>query len=156
MSDRPEEGDRAPDFSMPTDTDGTVTLKSLKGKAVVLYFYPKDDTPGCTTEAIDFSGLKADFERLGATIIGVSPDPVAKHGKFRAKHDLSVLLAADEDHAVAERYGVWVEKNMYGRKYMGIERSTFLIDAGGKLARVWRKVRVKGHAQAVLEALGEL
>ena len=156
MSERPQDGDPAPDFSMPTDPDGTVTLTSLKGNPVVLYFYPKDDTPGCTTEAIDFTGLKAAFDALGATIVGVSPDPVAKHAKFRAKHDLAVILASDEDHAVAERYGVWVEKNMYGRKFMGIERSTFLIDAEGRLARVWRKVRVKGHADAVLDALKAL
>jgi len=148
-----ERGHPAPDFDMETDGGGRVRLSDLRGKTVVLYFYPKDDTPGCTKEAIAFTGLKDAFEAEGAVIVGVSPDPVAKHDKFKAKHDLSVMLAADTDNAVAEAYGVWVEKNMYGKKYMGVERATFLIDAQGNLAEAWRKVKVPGHAEAVLEAV---
>ena len=152
----PQPGDKAPNFKMPTDGDGEVSLRNLKGKPFVLYFYPKDDTSGCTKEAIAFTeNLKA-FQKAGAEVIGVSRDTVAKHAKFREKHDLKVTLAADEDGAVTEAYGVWVEKSMYGRKYMGIERATFLIDAKGKVAQVWRKVKVPGHAEAVLEALKAL
>lgn len=151
-----ETGKVAPDFTAPTDGDGKLNLKSLRGKAVVLYFYPKDDTPGCTKESIAFSEQIKDFEKAGATIIGVSKDTVAKHDKFKDKHDLKVTLVSDEDGKICEKYGVWVEKNMYGRKYMGIERATFLIDAKGKVRNIWRKVKVKGHSDSVLEALKEL
>ena len=149
-------GDRAPAFTMMMDDETKLALKDLAGKKVVLYFYPKDDTPGCTKEAIAFSGDLAKFKRAGAVVIGVSRDTVAKHQKFRAKHDLKVLLGSDEDGKVTEKYGVWVEKNMYGRKYMGIERATFLIDEKGKIREIWRKVKVAGHAEAVLEAVKEL
>jgi thioredoxin-dependent peroxiredoxin len=147
-----KEGDKAPDFSLPTDTGATLKLSKLKGKTVVVYFYPKDDTPGCTTEAKDFSCMINDFKSAGAEIIGVSPDAVASKAKFRKKHDLSVQLAADEERKVVEAYGVWVEKSMYGKKYMGVERSTFLIDKSGKLVRIWTKVKVPGHAAEVLAA----
>ena len=145
-------GTMAPDFSLPRNGGGTVSLSDYAGKPVVLYFYPKDDTSGCTTEAIDFSGLTAEFAKLGATVIGVSPDSVKSHDKFAAKHSLSVVLAADEEHKALEAYGVWKEKSMYGKTYMGVERSTFLIDKSGKVAEVWRKVKVPGHAEAVLKA----
>lgn len=145
-------GEKAPDFSLPRNGGGTVSLSDFAGKPVVLYFYPKDDTSGCTTEAIDFSGLSAEFEKLGATVIGVSPDSVKSHDKFAAKHSLSVVLAADEEHTALEAYGVWKEKSMYGKTYMGVERSTFLIDGSGKVAEVWHKVKVPGHAEAVLKA----
>ncbi len=144
-------GKKAPDFKMPTDT-GSVCLKDLKGKKVVLYFYPKDDTSGCTREAIEFSALKKDFDKAGTVVIGVSKDSAASHGKFRTKHKLAVELGADETGTVCEAYGVWVEKSMYGRKYMGIERSTFLIAADGKLTHIWRKVKVPDHANEVLAA----
>jgi peroxiredoxin Q/BCP len=147
------EGDKAPDFSMPTDGGGSVSLKDLKGRWVVLYFYPRDDTPGCTKEACGFRDSIADFEKVDATVIGVSRDSVAKHDKFKAKYDLPFPLASDEDGAVCQAYGVWVEKNMYGKKSMGIERSTFLIDPEGKIAKVWRKVKVPGHVEAVQDAL---
>jgi len=150
------EGTAAPDFSLPADNGGTVTLSELKGKIVVLYFYPKDGTSGCTTEAIDFTRLLPEFEALGATVIGMSPDSAKKHDKFKAKHDLAVTLVADEEMKALEAYGVWVEKSMYGRKYMGVERSTFLIDKTGSVARIWRKVKVKGHADEVLEAARSL
>jgi peroxiredoxin Q/BCP len=146
------EGTAAPDFTLPADGGGTVTLSQLKGKIVVLYFYPKDDTSGCTTEAIDFTRLLPEFEALGAVVIGISPDSANKHDKFKAKHDLAITLVADEERKAIEAYGVWVEKSMYGRKYMGVERSTFLIDRTGKVARQWRKVKVKGHAEEVLES----
>lgn len=145
-------GEKAPDFSLPRNGGGTVSLSDFAGKPVVLYFYPKDDTSGCTTEAVDFSGLTEDFAKLGATVIGVSPDSVKSHDKFAAKHNLSVVLAADEEHKALEAYGVWKEKSMYGKTYMGVERSTFLIDKSGKVAEVWRKVKVPGHAEAVLKA----
>jgi peroxiredoxin Q/BCP len=145
------EGDKAPDFDLPTDT-GRVSLAALAGKAVVLFFYPKDDTPGCTTESVGFSHAKADFEAAGAVVVGVSKDTAAKHGKFRAKHGLTVELGSDADSDVIERYGAWVEKKLYGREYMGIDRSTFLIDGEGVIRRVWRKVKVPGHVQQVLEA----
>ncbi|SIQ94699.1 peroxiredoxin Q/BCP [Rhizobium sp. RU33A] len=145
-------GDMAPDFSLPRNGGGTVSLSEFAGKAVILYFYPKDDTSGCTTEAVDFSGLTDEFAKLGATVIGVSPDSVKSHDKFAAKHNLSVVLAADEEHKALEAYGVWKEKSMYGKTYMGVERSTFLIDKSGKIAEVWRKVKVPGHAEAVLKA----
>lgn len=149
-------GTAAPGFELATDGNGSVSLAGLKGRKVVLYFYPKDDTSGCTKEAIAFSALRAEFEAAGATIIGVSPDTAQKHDKFKAKHELSVTLAADTEKTVAEAYGVWVEKSMYGRKYMGIERSTFLIDGEGRIAKVWSKVKVPGHAEAVLEAVKAL
>ena len=148
---RPQVGDLAPDFTLPSDSN-TITLSSLKGKPVVLYFYPKDDTSGCTKEAIAFSQLKPEFDKIGARVIGLSPDSAEKHAKFRKKHELTVDLAADEDRTALEAYGVWVEKSMYGRKYMGVERATFLIDAEGRIAHVWEKVKEAGHAEAVLEA----
>lgn len=146
------EGDHAPDFNLPTDSSGTVSLSSFAGKPVVLYFYPKDDTPGCTKEAVTFSGLMPRFAERGIEIIGVSPDSVASHMKFRNKHDLGVTLGSDEDKSVCQSYGVWVEKSMYGKTYMGVERATFLIAPDGTIARIWRKVKVPGHAEAVLEA----
>lgn len=146
------EGDKAPDFTMPTDGGGSVSLSDLKGKQVVLYFYPKDDTPGCTKEACAFRDALPDFSKVNARIIGVSKDTVAKHDKFKAKYELPFTLASDEDGSVCEAYGVWVEKNMYGRKYMGIERATYLIGDDGKIKNVWRKVKVPGHAETVLEA----
>lgn len=151
-----EIGKVAPDFTAPTDGGGKLTLKSLRGEAVVLYFYPKDDTPGCTKEAIAFSEQIRAFEKVGATVVGVSRDTAGKHDKFIAKYDLKVTLVSDEDGKICEKYGVWVEKNMYGRKYMGIERATFLIDEKGKVREIWRKVKVPGHADAVLEALKAL
>ncbi|MDF1732287.1 MAG: peroxiredoxin [Minwuia sp.] len=156
MTDRVDTGDKAPAFSMPTDSGGTTSLDAMGGKAVVLYFYPRDDTPGCTKEAIAFTGLIGDFRAAGAEVIGVSKDTVAKHDKFKAKYELDVVLAADEDGSVCEAYGVWVEKNMYGKKSMGIERSTFLISADGTIAKAWRKVKVPGHAEEVLEAVKAL
>ncbi|MEN5277947.1 thioredoxin-dependent thiol peroxidase [Brucella sp. TWI432] len=149
---RPQVGDQAPDFTLPSDNSDTITLSSLKGKPVVLYFYPKDDTSGCTKEAITFSQLTPEFDKIGVRIIGVSPDSAEKHAKFRKKHALRVDLAADEGKTALEAYGVWLEKSMYGRKYMGVERTTFLIDADGRIAKIWEKVKVDGHAQAVLEA----
>ncbi|HAE00568.1 MAG TPA: thioredoxin-dependent thiol peroxidase [Rhodospirillaceae bacterium] len=151
-----EEGDVAPDFTLPTDGGDSISLSALKGKPVVLYFYPKDDTPGCTKEACGFRDAQADFSSIGATVIGVSKDSVAKHDKFKAKYELNFPLAADEDGTVCEAYGTWVEKSMYGRKYMGIDRATFLIDADGKLAKIWRKVKVPGHVEAVQAALKDL
>ncbi|NBB16338.1 redoxin domain-containing protein [Caulobacter sp. SLTY] len=148
-------GDQAPDFDLPTDT-GRVRLADLKGRTVVLYFYPKDDTTGCTTEAKDFSALKADFEKAGATVVGVSKDTIAAHAKFRAKYGLTVELGSDKDSDVIERYGAWVAKKLYGREYMGIDRSTWLIDGEGVLRRVWRKVKTPGHADEVLKAVREL
>ena len=142
----------APDFDLPADGGHRVSLSHLKGKKVVLYFYPKDDTSGCTAEAIAFNGLKSKFEAADAVVIGVSPDSAKSHDKFKAKHDLHFALASDESKAMLEAYGVWVEKSMYGKKYMGVERTTFLIDAEGRVAKVWRKVKVPGHAEAVLEA----
>ena len=150
------EGDTAPDSTMPTDGGGTIRLSDLKGKPVILYFYPKDDTPGCTKEACGFRDSLPDFSGAGATVIGVSKDTVAKHDKFKAKYDLTFPLASDEDGAVCEAYGTWVEKSMYGRKYMGIDRATFLIDGDGKLAKIWRKVKVPGHVEDVLAAVKSL
>jgi thioredoxin-dependent peroxiredoxin len=146
------EGEKAPDFELPTESGESLKLSSLKGKPVVLYFYPKDDTSGCTAEAKDFTRLAADFRKAGTEVIGVSPDSVASHQKFRKKYDLAIRLAADADKTVATAYGVWVEKSMYGRKYMGVERATFLIDGKGRIARCWRKVKVPGHADEVLAA----
>lgn len=151
-----EEGQKAPDFKLLTDAGAPMRLAAAKGRPVVLYFYPKDDTSGCTAEAKDFTRLAADFAAAGATVVGISPDGVASHRKFKDKHALNVVLAADEDKAVATAYGVWVEKSMYGRKYMGVERSTFLIDAKGRVARIWRKVKVPGHAEEVLAAVRAL
>ena len=148
-----ETGDMAPDFTLPRDGGGTVTLSALKPAKVVLYFYPRDDTPGCTTEALEFTAAIAEFEALGAKVIGISKDTVTKHDKFIAKHDLGVILASDAEGDVCERYGVWVEKSMYGKTSMGIERATFLVDAEGRISQVWRKVKAKGHAAEVLEAL---
>lgn len=149
----PEIGQDAPDFELPSDGGRTIALSSLKGKAVVLYFYPKDDTSGCTTEAVDFSTLKADFEKAGAMVVGISPDSAKSHDKFKAKHGLTVALAADEEKNTLEAYGVWVEKSMYGKKYMGVERTTILVGPDGKVRRVWPKVKVPGHAKDVLEAV---
>jgi peroxiredoxin Q/BCP len=145
-------GDKAPSFSLATDGGGRVSLKDLSGKPIVLYFYPKDDTSGCTREAVAFTGLLAKFNRLGVKVIGVSKDSIESHDKFKAKHDLGVVLGSDPDGKVVESYGCWVEKSLYGRKYMGIDRSTFLIDPKGKISRIWRKVKVPGHAEDVLDA----
>ena len=145
-----EIGDLAPNFTLPTDNNGEVTLSELKGHKVILYFYPKDDTPGCTTESCDFRDNLKMLEKSGAKIIGISKCSVAKHDKFKQKHDLNFPLASDENGNVCEVYGTWVEKNMYGKKYMGIERSTFLIDENGKIENVWRKVKVKSHVDDVI------
>ena len=147
-----EIGSKAPGFSLESDEGGTLTLDALKGKKVVLYFYPKDDTPGCTTEAIDFTGLKAAFDTAETVVIGVSQESAKSKAKFRAKHGLDVRLGADPERQAIEAYESWVEKSMYGRDYMGIDRSTFLIDRDGVLRQVWRKVKVKGHAEDVLKA----
>jgi len=149
-------GDKAPGFELPSDEGGDIRLADLKGKAVVLYFYPKDDTSGCTSEAKAFTEAQADFDALGAIVVGVSKDSVKSHGKFRQKYGLSVRLGSDVEGEMIQRYGVWVEKSMYGRKYMGIERATFLIDGAGVIRKVWRKVSVTGHAQEVLAATREL
>jgi len=146
------EGSQAPDFSLPTDGGGRTTLSGLRGKKVVLYFYPQDNTETCTLEAIDFSGSLPAFEAIGAAIIGISPDTEKSHDRFKAKYKLGLTLAADPDRKVIERYGVWVEKHLFGRDYMGVERSTFLIDPKGLVARVWRKVRLRGHVEEVLAA----
>lgn len=145
--------DKAPDFTLPRDGGGTVSLSGLRPQAVVLYFYPRDDTSGCTRQAIGFTDLAAEFAAAGAAVVGVSKDSVASHDKFARKHRLGVILASDAEADICERYGVWREKQMYGRKFMGIERTTFLIDGGGTVRRVWRKVSVPGHAEAVLEAV---
>jgi len=152
----PETGDQAPDFELPGDGGTPVSLGALRGRKVVVYFYPKDNTSGCTKESIAFNQLRGDFEKADTTIIGISADSVASHDRFKAKHDLDFRLAADEDRKAIEDYGVWVEKNMYGRKFMGIERATFLIGRDGEIAQIWRKVRVNGHAEAVLEAARSL
>ncbi len=151
-----ESGAKAPDFDLPSDQGSNIKLSKLKGKPVVVYFYPKDDTPGCTTEAKDFSCLIDDFKKLGAEIIGISPDSSASKAKFRKKHALAVQLAADEERKTCEAYGVWVEKSMYGKTYMGVERSTFLVGKDGKIARAWHKVKVPGHAEEVLQAVKTL
>lgn len=155
MADTLETGATAPAFSLPADGDRTVSLADFSGKKLVIYFYPKDDTPGCTTEAIDFTARLKDFAAANTEIVGVSADSTAKHDKFKAKHDLAVTLLSDEQHAMLTDYGVWVEKNMYGRKYMGIERATFLLDETGTVTHIWRKVKVKGHVEAVLAAATE-
>lgn len=148
------EGMKAPEFSLPRDGGETVALSDFSGRKLVLFFYPKDDTSGCTAEAVAFTALEDKFKAAGAALLGMSPDSVKKHDKFIAKHELSVPLASDEEKTTLESYGVWVEKSMYGRKYMGVERSTFLIDANGNIEKIWRKVKVPGHADAVLEAVG--
>ncbi|WP_126975954.1 peroxiredoxin [Frigidibacter oleivorans] len=148
-----ETGTPAPDFTLPRDGGGEVTLSALMPKKVVLYFYPKDDTPGCTTEALDFTRLRDDFDAAGAVVVGISKDSVAAHDKFCAKHGLGVILASDEGSTVCETYGVWGEKSMYGKTFMGITRATVLIDGAGRVARVWPKVKVDGHATEVLDAV---
>ncbi len=156
MAKTPEAGDPAPDFTCPDDTGEPLSLSSLKGKPVVLYFYPKDDTAGCTKEAIAFSEHIGDFEAAGAAVVGVSKDAVRNHDKFIAKHGLAVTLVSDAEGELCEGYGVWVEKSMYGRKYMGIERSTFVIDENGVVREAWRKVKVPGHVEEVLAAVEAL
>jgi thioredoxin-dependent peroxiredoxin len=151
-----ELGDKAPDFTLPTDGAGSVTLSKLNGKKVVLYFYPKDDTSGCTAEACGFRDSFPDYGGTGAVVIGISKDSVASHDKFKKKHGLPFILASDTGGDVCEKYGVWVEKSMYGRKYMGIERATFLIDKTGVVRGVWHKVKVPGHVAAVLKAVEAL
>ncbi len=150
----PQPGTAAPDFTAPTDTGEKLSLKSLRGKPVVLYFYPKDDTPGCTTQACGLRDAFPRFEGVNAVVLGVSPDDVKSHQKFRKKFDLPFTLVADTDHAIAEQYGVWQEKSMYGRTYMGNERTTFVIDADGVVTEVLRKVKPAQHDELVLEALG--
>ena len=150
------EGQAAPAFDLATDGDGRVTLDSLKGKSVVLYFYPKADTPGCTTEGLDFSALADQFAAANAVVIGVSRDTVKKLDRFKAKHDLKIILGSDEDGVACEAYGTWIMKKLYGREYMGVERATFLIDGAGVVRRVWRSVKVKEHAEQVLEAAQSL
>ncbi|HEV8124045.1 MAG TPA: thioredoxin-dependent thiol peroxidase [Gemmatimonadales bacterium] len=149
-------GSKAPAFSLPSDSGETVSLSGLKGKPVVLYFYPKDDTPGCTVEACEFRDSWADVQKTGAVVLGVSPDGLADHKKFRAKFKLPFPLLTDEDHAVADAYGAWGDKSMYGRKYKGILRTTFLIGPDGTIARVFEKVKPKGHAAEVLASIKEL
>ena len=151
-----EEGVKAPAFSLPTDGGGKIALKDFAGEKLVLYFYPKDDTEGCTKEAVGFSENIKAFQKAGAVVVGVSKDSVAKHDKFKDKHGLKVTLGSDETGKTVQAYGVWGEKTLYGRKFMGIERSTFLIDAKGVIRRVWRKVRVPGHVAEVLEAVKAL
>jgi len=156
MADWIEEGSRAPDFTLPTDDGGTLKLSSLKGGPVVLYFYPKDDTPGCTKEACGFRDAAKALAKQGATVLGVSRDSAASHAKFRDKYALPFTLLVDADHAVAEQYGAWREKTLYGKKTLGIVRSTFIIDAAGKVAKVFRSVKADGHAEQVLGALADL
>ena len=151
-----EEGKKAPDFTGATDGGGKLKLSDLRGKPVVLYFYPKDDTPGCTTEACGFRDSAAAFKKLKAQVIGVSKDSVARHDKFKAKYGLTFPLVSDEDGKICERYGTWIEKSLYGRKYMGIDRATFLIDKDGVVRRIWRKVKVAKHVAEVEEALKAL
>ena len=146
------EGDHLPSFDLPTDSDGRVATGDLAGQAAVIYFYPKDDTPGCTTEAQGFRDHLAAFSAAGVRVIGVSKDTAAKHDKFKAKHDLPFTLISDADGDICESFGVWVEKSMYGKKYMGIERATFLVAGDGTIAKIWRKVKVKGHVEEVLAA----
>lgn len=145
-------GDLAPDFELPAEDGTTLSLKDYSGKKVVLYFYPKDNTEGCTIEAVDFSRLKPDFEAAGAVVIGVSPDSVKKHKNFVAKHGLTIALASDESTEMLQHYGVWQEKSMYGRKYMGVARTTYLIGPDGRILKTWESVKVKGHAEEVLAA----
>ena len=151
-----EVGSPAPDFALPDQDGEIVSLADYAGRPLVLYFYPKDDTTGCTAEALDFSAMAEDYAAAGAAVLGVSPDSVKSHGKFRDKHALTIPLASDEEKTVLEAYGVWVEKAMYGRKYMGVERTTMLVDGSGTIARIWPKVKVKGHAAEVLDAVKAL
>lgn len=156
MADAPEwveEGKKAPDFTLAADDGTKVKLSQLRGKPVVVYFYPKDDTPGCTREACAFRDRHSDLKKLGAVVLGISPDNAASHAKFRGKFDLNFPLLCDTDHKVAEKFGAWREKNMYGKVSMGVQRSTFLIDAEGKVAKVWKRVQVDGHDEQVIEAL---
>jgi thioredoxin-dependent peroxiredoxin len=150
------EGDKAPQFTLERDGGGKISMKDFKGAPLVLYFYPKDNTSGCTTEAVDFTAKLKAFRKAGAQVVGVSKDTVAAHDKFKAKHKLEVVLASDPDGTLCEAYGVWKEKSLYGRKFMGIERSTFLIDAKGVIAKAWRKVRIPGHVDEVLKAVQSL
>ena len=156
MSEWIEPGKKAPAFTLSADDSSKVRLSELKGSPVVLYFYPKDDTPGCTREACAFRDRQKEIKKLGAKVFGVSPDGVESHVKFRNKYDLNFPLLADLDHKIAEKYGAWREKNMYGKKSMGIQRSTYLIDANGKVAKLWKRVKVDGHDQQVIDAIGEL
>lgn len=156
MSDWIESGERAPDFTLPTDFGAKIKLSSLRGQPVVLYFYPKDDTPGCTREACAFRDRSAELKKLGAVVLGVSADSAESHASFRKKFKLNFPLLVDDDHKVAERYGAWREKNLYGKKAMGIQRSTFLIDPQGKVAKVWKAVQVDGHDEQVLATLRAL
>ena len=156
MDREPGPGDKAPAFTLPRDGGAKVSLKDFKGRNLVLYFYPKADTSGCTREAIAFSKLKAAFARAGTDVLGVSADPVTAQDKFKAKHKLSIALASDETRAMLEAYGAWGEKSMYGRKFMGVIRKTFLIDGAARVLRVWPKVRVEGHAEEVLETVRAL
>lgn len=156
MADWIEAGETAPEFALTTHAGKTLNLSSLRGKPVVIYFYPEDDTPGCKTEACGFRDAHADFAELGATVLGISPDPPAKHRAFREKYDLTFTLLSDPDHRVATTWGAWREKNMYGKKTIGMQRSTFVIDAGGTVRKVWKRVKVDGHEQAVLAAVREL
>ena len=155
MSDMPEVGAKAPDFQLDRDGGGGAKLADFKGRALVLYFYPKDDTSGCTQEAIEFNALTKEFEKAGAAVVGVSPDSAKKHDRFKLKHDLALPLLSDEAKTALEAYGVWKEKSMYGRKYMGVERTTFLIDGTGVVREIWNKVKVPGHARAVLDRVKE-
>ena len=148
-----KDGDIAPDFALVDEEGNIKRLSNLKGRYKVVYFYPKDDTTGCTREAIDFTGLKPEFDKFGAEIVGISPDGAKSHAKFRDKHNLHVTLLADEEKSASEAYGVWAEKKMYGKSYMGVDRSTFLVGPDGRILQVWRSVKVPGHAAAVLEAL---
>jgi peroxiredoxin Q/BCP len=152
----PAAGDKVPDFKLATDTGTDISRASLKGQPFVLYFYPRDDTSGCTRQAMDFTAAAAKFARAGVQVVGVSKDSLASHEKFRAKHKLKLTLASDPDIEAARAFGVWGEKSLYGRKYMGVERATFLVDAGGKVAEAWRKVKVPGHVEAVLAAAKKL
>lgn len=149
-------GTLAPNFSLPADGGENVSLAALRGKPLVLFFYPKDDTEGCTVENVAFSALIGEFEKAGIQVLGVSPDPIKKHDRFKAKHGLKVTLLSDESHQMLEAYGVWKEKSMYGRTYMGVERTTFLIGRDGRIAEIWPKVKVQGHAEAVLARAKEL
>ncbi|HWK68343.1 MAG TPA: peroxiredoxin [Rhizobiaceae bacterium] len=149
-------GDKAPDFKLPQDGGDSVKLADFRGRALVLYFYPQDDTQTCTQEAIEFSRMRPEFDKAGAAILGVSPDSVGKHDKFKAKHKLTIGLGADQERSAIDAYGVWAEKTMFGRKYMGVVRSTFLIAPDGTIARIWRKVRLRGHVEEVLAAVRSL
>jgi peroxiredoxin Q/BCP len=149
-------GDKAPDFTLPTDGGGTISLKAQRGKNVIVYFYPKDDTSGCTAEACGFRDALPNFSKVKAQVIGISKDSVEKHDKFKKKYGLTFPLVSDEDGKICEKYGTWIEKSLYGRKYMGIERATFLIDKTGTVAKVWHKVKVPGHVDEVLKALKAL